>query len=82
MYIKITMDTSTAFKTTIEIFNLKASDISKKSGINPEEISKFKTGKKDFTSKKLIKLIHGLPEQAQAYFWTLMMTTSKRLASC
>ncbi len=75
------MDFHTAFKVTLETFDLKASEISIKSGVDAHEISKFKNGRKDFTSKKLAKLIQGLPEQAQAYFWSLMMT-GKRLVSC
>jgi len=75
------MDFSTAFKITLDTFNLKASDISLSSGVDPHEISRFKNGRKDFTSKKLAKLIQGLPDQAQAYFWSLMMT-GKRLMSC
>jgi predicted transcriptional regulator len=67
------MDFYEALKLTIEAFNLKASDLAKTSEINPEEISRFKTGKKDFTSRKLNRLIKGLPNNAQAYFYSLMI---------
>jgi DNA-binding Xre family transcriptional regulator len=67
------MNTSQAFKNTLEKFDIKASDLSKKSGIDQQEISRFKNGRKDIVSQRLMTLVRAMPLHAQVYFWSLCM---------
>lgn len=71
------MDPRTALDLTIKFFKLKASDISKASGIDIYEISKYRHRRKDVLSVRLIQLINALPLNAQIYFWNLCVHGDK-----
>ncbi len=76
------MNTSMAFKITLEKFDIKASDLSKKSGIDQQEISRFKHGHKDIVSQRLMQLIKAMPLHAQIYFWSLCMANDQFPVAC
>jgi hypothetical protein len=67
------MNTSKAFALTLEKFEIKASELSKRSGIDQQEISRFRNGHKDIVSQRLMMLIKAMPLHAQVYFWSLCM---------
>jgi transcriptional regulator with XRE-family HTH domain len=65
-----------AFDETVKLFDLKASEISDKSGIGENQISRFRHGKTDLQSETLQKLINVLPSQAKAYFYSRVLLPS------
>jgi len=65
------MEFREALNETINIFQLRAVDIAKASGVNEQEISRFRKGRKDVTAGTLYKLIQGLPANARVYFLML-----------
>lgn len=62
-----------AFDETVKLFHLKASDIAGRSGIGENQISRFRNGKTDLQTETLEKLIDGLPQNARAYFYSMVM---------
>jgi transcriptional regulator with XRE-family HTH domain len=67
-----------AFDETVKLFGLRASDIASKSGIGENQISRFRHGKTDLQTESLEKLIDGLPQNAKAYFYSMVMVGSSQ----
>ncbi|MEE3716271.1 hypothetical protein V2H45_05885 [Tumidithrix elongata RA019] len=66
------MDSKTAFFKTLETFHVKAAEVSEKSGVAPEVISKFKTGKQqNLRQDTFDKLVDALPDDARFYYLAL-----------
>ena len=65
------MDTGKALDITLKRFKLNASKIGRLSGVDKNEISKFRNRHKDMHSKTLFKIIRALPLHAQMYFLSL-----------
>lgn len=65
------MDHRKALNTVIKIHKIKAVDISKKSGVDVYEISKFRNGHKDMTASIFFKIIDALPPVARTHFMAL-----------
>lgn len=67
------MDPRIALDRTIKFFKLKAVDLSKASGLDKHELSKYRRGHKDMGSVNLMKVINVLPLNAQLYFCHLLI---------
>lgn len=65
------MEPRVALDKTIKFFKLKAIDISRASGIDKYEISKYRRGRKDMGSVNAFKLVNALPIKAKLYFFHL-----------
>jgi hypothetical protein len=65
------MEFREALNETIRVFQLKAVDIAVASGVNEQEISRYRKGHKDINSTTLHKIITGLPKNARTYFLVL-----------
>lgn len=65
------MEFREALNETIRVFRLKAVDISEASGVNEQEISRYRKGHKDINSSTLHKIVNALPRNARAYFLVL-----------
>ena len=62
-----------ALNTVIEVHNLKAVDISKSSGVDVYEISKFRNGHKDMTTSTFFKIVNALPNSAKSHLLALCL---------
>jgi predicted transcriptional regulator len=67
------MDFRGALNQTFDRYHLKAIDVANKSGIPQAEISRFRTGKKDFTTDTLYQLMQGLEDKHRSTMLALMM---------
>jgi transcriptional regulator with XRE-family HTH domain len=65
-------DPRDALDETIRLFNIKASDLAQKSGIDEQMISKYRRKHKDMNSLNLVKLANALPREARSYFYLLL----------
>ncbi len=65
------MDHREALNTVIKVHKIKAVDISKKSGVDVYEISKFRNGHKDMTASVFFRLVDALPPVARSHFSAL-----------
>lgn len=72
------MDSRSAFIETLDKFNLTAAKLSRLSGIEPEVISKYKTGKQNLRLDTFDKLIDALPDEAKFYYFALRMKREKK----
>lgn len=70
-----------AFDETIKLFELRASELSDKSGVGENQISRFRSGKTDLQSSNLEKLVNALPASAKAYFYARVMTNNETVAA-
>jgi len=64
------------FNETIELFNLKASDLASESGVGTNQVSRFRNGKTDLQTASLEKLIDAMPKNAKAYFYSRLMVAA------
>lgn len=62
-----------ALNIVIEMHKLKAVDISKASGVNVQEISKFRNGHKDMTTSTFFKIADALPNYAKSHLLALCL---------
>jgi plasmid maintenance system antidote protein VapI len=62
-----------ALNTVIEVHNLKAVDISRLSGVDVHEISKFRNGHKDMTTSTFFKIVNALPISAKSHLLALCL---------
>jgi predicted transcriptional regulator len=72
------MDSRQAFFETLERFKLSAADISRRSEVATEVISKYKTGKQRIRQDTFDKLVDALPDEAKFYYFALRMKTVKK----
>lgn len=63
-----------ALNAVMETHKLKAVDISKASGVDQHELSKFRNGHKDMNTATFFKIVHALPALAKAHLIALCMT--------
>ena len=70
------MDAATAFNLTIELFKLKPSEISQKTGIAASTISDFRHGNRDLRTSTMQKLVSEFPPQAKMYFYSMLSADS------
>lgn len=66
------MDPRDALDKTLSTFGIKAADLAATSGINPEEISRYRNKRKDMNSLNLYRLVSALPPPARFYWSSLM----------
>jgi transcriptional regulator with XRE-family HTH domain len=69
-YVK--MDATKAFNLTIELFKLKPSEISQKTGIAKSTISDFSHGNRELRTGTMQRLVSGFPYPAKMYFYALL----------
>jgi predicted transcriptional regulator len=62
-----------ALNEVMKVHHLKAVDISRNSGVDVYEISKFRNGKKDMTTQKFFKIVNALPNSAKSHLLALCM---------
>ena len=72
------MDSRSAFIETLNKFDLTAANLARLSGIEPEVISKYRTGKQNLRLDTFDKLIDALPEEAKFYYFALRMKSVKK----
>jgi len=72
------MDSRSAFIEAMDKFGITAAKLSRLSGIEPEVISKYKTGKQNLRLDTFDKLIDALPEEAKFYYFALRMKSVKK----
>ena len=72
------MDSRSAFFETLDKFNLSAADISRRSEVDAQVISKYRTGKQRLRQDTFDKLIDALPDEAKFYYFALRMKTIKK----
>lgn len=65
------MEPRVALDKTIKFFKLKAVDISRNSGVDRFELSKYRRGHKDMGSVNVFKVVNALPIRAKLYFFHL-----------
>lgn len=63
-----------ALNKTLEVFSVKASEISERSGVEESRLSKFRNGHHDLRSEALQSVVNSLPGTAKAYFYALAMS--------
>jgi hypothetical protein len=66
-----TMEPREALDKTLNYFDLKATDIAKASGVDAQELSRYRRAHKDMGSLRLFKVIEILPLNAKMYFYNL-----------
>lgn len=71
------MDSREAFFETLDKFKLSAADISRRSDVASQVISKYRTGKQNLRQDTFDKLIDALPEEAKFYYFALRMKSKK-----
>jgi predicted transcriptional regulator len=75
------MDSRSAFFETLDKFNLSAADISRRSDVDAQVISKYRTGRqKNLRQDTFDKLIDALPDEAKFYYFALRMKSVKKTA--
>ena len=62
-----------ALNQVIKVHKLKAVDISKASGVDVYEISKFRNGHKDMTTSTFFKIAYSLPTSAKSHLLALCL---------
>ena len=67
------MNSRSAFFTTLNKFDITAADISRLAAIEPEVISKYRTGRQNLRQDTFDKLIDALPYDAKFYYFALRM---------
>jgi transcriptional regulator with XRE-family HTH domain len=67
------MEPRQALDQTLNYFDLKATDIAKASGVDAQELSRYRRGHKDMGSLRLFKIVETLPLNAKMYFYNLCL---------
>jgi hypothetical protein len=67
------IDPRDALNKTLEVFDLKAADLAERSGIDAQQISRYRNKRKDMNSLNLYKLIEAMPIEAQFYFSSIVL---------
>jgi transcriptional regulator with XRE-family HTH domain len=67
------MEPREALDKTFNYFELKASEVAKTSGVDAQELSRYRRGHKDMGSLRLFKIIETLPLNAKMYFYNLCL---------
>ena len=75
------MDFRDAFNETLEHYQIKASELSEVSGLDPVQISKFRNKHKNMQTHNFQKLIDALPANARMYFWYLVMADDENVSA-
>ena len=70
------MEPRIALDKTIKFFKLKAIDISRASGVDRFELSKYRRGHKDMGSLSVFQIVNALPIRAKLYFFHLCVFDS------
>lgn len=70
---KMKMHAREALNTVMEVHGFKAVDISKASGVNTQEISKFRNGHKDMNTATFFKIADALPNYAKSHLLALCL---------
>ena len=71
------MDSRQAFFETLDRFSLSAADISRRSDLDSQVISKYPPVKQNLRQDTFDKLIDALPEEARFYYFALRMKSKK-----
>jgi transcriptional regulator with XRE-family HTH domain len=79
MQLLLLMDYSQAFKRTLFEFGITGAELSRMSGVSPQQISAFRNGKQGVSTDTLQKLLEALDPKARAYFYQLVQMPSDRL---
>jgi hypothetical protein len=66
------MDHRDAFNFVVATFKLSMAELSRKSGVPQESITRFRKKQKDFVAETLFKLIGAMDRKHQAVFYGLM----------
>jgi len=74
------MNTREALEQSIQVFDLKASEIAEKAGIQPEIISRFRHGK-GINVDTLDKIVQALPPKAKAYFCSALILPNETVSA-
>lgn len=77
----IKMNYREALNKTFEAFDIKASDIAKRSGLGENQISNYRNGKSDLYSENLQLIINTLPIEAKMYFYGLLLQSNSLLCA-
>lgn len=67
-----------ALNLTIEEFKLTGVQIARHSGIGENQISNYRTGKRDLTVASLECIISSLPIEAKLFFYSLVLQSISR----
>jgi plasmid maintenance system antidote protein VapI len=70
------MEITKAFQLTIKKFGIKAVELSKASGVDQADVSRFVNDRTNCGHRTVDKLIRALPDTAKDYFWLLYKTES------
>jgi hypothetical protein len=73
------MDAREALDLTFKQYKIKATDISEKTGIGTNELSRYRRGHNEILANRAFDIIRALPAPAQLYFWNLC-TNDQELA--
>ena len=71
MLMNSSMKFSTAFREAMFRYELRGSELSKRSGVSNAQISKFRSGQ-NITIATLEKLLAAMPQEAREYMLTLV----------
>jgi len=72
------MNSRAAFFEALDKFKISAADISRRSEVEPQVISKYRTGKQNLRQDTFDKLIDALPDEAKFYYFALRMKSVKK----
>ncbi len=79
MLINKHMHARDALNKVMKVHKLKAVDISRASGVDEYELSKFRNGHKDMTTATFFKIVHALPALAKSHLLALCMSEEESL---
>lgn len=65
------MEPRVALDKTIKLHNLNAAQLARDSGVNKQELSRYRRQHKDMGSLSVFKVVDALPLKAKLYFWQL-----------
>jgi transcriptional regulator with XRE-family HTH domain len=66
-----------ALNQVFRLFDIKAKDVARVSGVRENQISRFRLGRTDLHAETLFRVVEALPNEAKAYFYALMMCDSE-----
>jgi len=67
------IDPRDALNKTFQVFDLKAADLAERSGIDAQQISRYRNKRKDMNSLNLYRLLEAMPVEAQFYFSSIVL---------
>ena len=76
------IDPRDALDETLRVFDLKASDLAERSGIDAQQISRYRNKRKDMNSLNLYRLIDAMPIDAQCYFSSIVLRPTNPSQPC